>query len=193
MKLLALFLPGNFRIDVFFMPLMAKSRLHIPYFLVNFASHNYQIFHLFFRSAEESGSTYTIANLLTDVSLHSSQKLKRSANGLSVDQTFETETDIDDHYEFGNDSDYDYDDDVSDEEIDNNMKKLVERDTLGDSGYVEGRQAVMSDHSYSRTPKRAKQARSDGKLGVSMEVQALLSLANEATRQLEVIHGQKSE
>eukprot|EP00795_Rhopilema_esculentum_P013506 gene13506-4386_t len=145
------------------------------------------------RSAGESGSTYTIANLLTDVSLHSSQKLKRSANGLSVDQTFETETDIDDHYDFGNDSDYDYDDDVSDEEIDNNMKKLVERDTLGDSGYVEGRQAVMSDHSYSRTPKRAKQARSDGKLGVSMEVQALLSLANEATRQLEVIHGQKSE
>lgn len=146
----------------------------------------------FGRPAGESGSTYTIANLLTDVSLHSSQKLKRSATGLRILRKDDNETDIDEGYEFENESDEYDDDDVSDDEIDANIKKLVERDTLSDSGYGEQKLSIMFDHSYSKTPKRAKQGR-DGKHGVSMEVQALLSLANEATRQLEVIQGQKAD
>ena len=102
----------------------------------------------------------------------------------------ESETDIDEGYDFENETDEDDDEDVSDEEIDGNMQKLVERDALSDSGY--GELSVMSDHSYSKTPKRPKQRRDD-KSGVSMEVQALLSLANEATRQLEVIQGKKAD
>ena len=144
--------------------------------------------YLFDRPAGESGSTYTIANLLTDVSLHSSQKLKRSASGVRMLRQHETETDVDEGYDFGNETDEYDDDDVSDDEIDANIQKLVERDALSDSGY--GELSIMYDHSYSKTPKRAKQSREE-KSGVSMEVQALLSLANEATRQLEVIHGQK--
>ena len=102
-----------------------------------------------------------------------------------------------DSYEFGG-GESEYDDDVSDEEIDGNMDKLVERDTLGDSGYGEGNLSAMSDHTYFKTPKRAKQAkhlqRSRGqKKGVSMEVQALLSLANAATKQLEEIKATKDE
>lgn len=144
----------------------------------------------FCRPAGESGSAYTIAHLLTDVSLHSSQKLKRSARGLQISRTSEIEVDIDEGFDFGNETDeYDYDD-VSDDEIDANIQKLVERDTLSDSGY--GGLSIMSDHSYSKTPKRAKQVREE-KSGVSMEVQALLSLANEATRQLEVIQGSKKD
>ena len=105
---------------------------------------------------------------------------------------------VDEEFEFHNDSD---DDDVSDEEIENNIKKLVERDTLGDSGYSEkGYFSAMLDHTYFKTPKRVKQnskRRSRNDLNkssdsdVSFEVEALLSLANAATKQLEQLQEQK--
>ena len=101
----------------------------------------------------------------------------------------ETETDIDESYDFGNETDEDNDDAVSDDEIDANIHKLVERDTLSDSGY--GELSVMSDHSYSMTPKRAKQRREEKSVS-SVEVQALLSLASEATRLLDEVKSAKS-
>lgn len=140
------------------------------------------------RPAGESGSTYTIANLLTDVNLHSSQTLKRSANGARMLYKQETETDIDEGYDFGNETDDDNDDVVSDDEIDANINKLVERDALSDSGY--GELSVMSDHSYSMTPKRAKQRREEKSVN-SVEVQALLSLASEATRLLDGVKNKR--
>ena len=124
--------------------------------------------------------------------MHSSQSLKRSANGCKGPLRSKTQTETDESYDFGNETEEEEEDDVSDDEIDDNIKKLVERDSLGDSGYGEERLSVMFDHSYSKTAKRAKQSR-EQKLGVSMEVQALLSLANEATKQLGGIRSQSQE
>jgi len=145
----------------------------------------------------ESGTTYTIANLLTDVSLRSSQSLKRSSSGVRV--PFKYDTDVDEGCDFGNETDEyddDDDDDVSDAEIETNIQKLVECEdldesgNLGDSGYSGySKLLVMSDHSYSKTPKRAKQKREEEKPSESL----LLSLANVASRQLEVIQGRKSD
>ncbi len=146
----------------------------------------------FFRPAGESGSAYTIANLLTDVSLRSSQSLKRSADWQQRKSVRDLQSELDEEYFFGNYSE-DEDDTVSDDEMDDNMKKLVERDTLGDSGYGEGSLSVMSDHTYFKTPKRARQLNRSQKKGVSMGAHALLSLAKAATKQLEDSKELKSE
>ena len=130
--------------------------------------------------------------------MRSSQSLKRSSSGVRI--PFKYDTEVDEGCDFGNETDEydddDDDDDVSDAEIEANMQKLVESEeldesgNLGDSGYSGcSKLLVMSDHSYSKTPKRAKQKREDAKPSESL----LLSLANVASRQLEVIQGRKSD
>eukprot|EP00794_Sanderia_malayensis_P017455 gene17455-19201_t len=150
------------------------------------------------RPAGESGTAYTIANLLTDVNLRSSQSLKRSANWKEkrrlLRQQDADEADADEEYLFDHNSEDEEEDNVSDEEIDDNMKKLVERDTLGDSGYGEGNLSAMSDHTYFKTPKRARQLNRSQKKVVEMGAQALLSLAKAASEQLgENVNQQQKE
>ncbi len=119
--------------------------------------------------------------------------MKRSANWKEKRRLKDSGADLHDAYFLGNHSEDDDDDNFSDEEIDYNMKKLVERDTLGDSGYGEVNLSVMSDHTYFKTPKRARQQQRSQKKGVEMGAHALLSLAKAATEQLEENRIQKQE
>lgn len=125
---------------------------------------------------------YTIGDFLDEVHNKLSFKPKRNINkakGGSLN------TSLDEDYEF-----YNSEDDSSDEddEMSQNMRKLVEKerdDELGDSGYSEEgpqKSATMLDHSYSKSLQSLCKPQSRRE---SKGVAALLSLANAASKELE--------
>ena len=89
---------------------------------------------------------------------------------------------LDEDYEF-----YDSDDESTDEEMNENMKRLVDKekdDGLGDSGYSEDgylKSATKLDHSYSRSIHSLVRPHSKRE---SKGVAALLHLANAASKEL---------
>ena len=149
------------------------------FYELHFNSHHF----IFLRSRLQN-SKYSVKDFLDEV--HS--KLTLKSRHKFVNEANKT---LDSSLNISMDEDYEFDrsdDESSDEEMRENMLRLVEKENdecLGDSGYSEEgtlKTATMLDHSYSKSIQSLVRPHSRRE---SKGVDALLHLANAATRELE--------
>ena len=130
---------------------------------------------------------YSIENFLDEVQNKLSFNSKQRFNEKNKKML---NTSLDGDYEF-----YDSDEESSDEEMNENMKRLVDKerdDGLGDSGYSEEgclKNATMLDHSYSKSINSLIRPHTKRE---SKGVAALLHLANAASKELQHLSKQNS-